>query len=103
MMPERPKFCGLDITRSVRDRIFLGVMGLIFMLLTGFMLYTIHTTVSWREMSNGEFLLAVFVDEIVLTIFLLATCCFIWGIAAPQWIERYFTRIIFKFLLVLGL
>ena len=79
MMPERPKFCGLDVTRSVRDRIFLGVMGLLFMLLTGFMLYTIHTTVSWREMSNGEFLLAVFVDEIVLTIFLPATCYFIWA------------------------
>ena len=54
-------------------------------------------------MGLGEFLLAVFIDEVVLTIFLLAACCFIWGVAAPRCIERYFTKTISKFLMALAL
>ena len=102
-MQERPKFCGFNITRSIQDRVFLGFMGLLFMFPTGYVLYSHHTAVSWRAMSLGEFLLAVFIDEVVLTIFLLAACCFIWGVAAPRWIEHYFTKTISKFLMALAL
>ena len=102
-MQERPKFCGLNITRSIQDRIFLGLMGLLFMLPTGYVLYEHHTAVSWKAMSLGELLLAIFIDEVVLTIFLLAACFFIWGVAAPRWIERYFEKTISKFLMVLAL
>jgi hypothetical protein len=43
---EPRKIGGLDITRSIQDRIFLGVMGFIFMVLTGFVLYTYCTSPS---------------------------------------------------------
>ena len=33
----------------------------------------------------------------------LALCSFIWGIAAPRWIERFFEKIIGKFILMLAL
>ena len=102
-MHERRKFCGLNITRSIQDRIFLGLMGLLFMLPTGYVLYH-HHTVAWpRDMSFGARLFVIFADEVVLTVFLLALCSFIWGVAAPRWIERLFEKAISKFVLMLAL
>ena len=102
-MQNRRKFCGLNITRSIQDRIFLGVMGLLFMLPTGYVLYKHHTLTRPQDMSLGTRLLFIFMDEVVLTIFLLASCCFIWGVAAPRWIERFFDKAISKFILMLAL
>ena len=102
-MQERPKFCGLNITRSIQDRVFLGFMGLLFMFPTGYVLYEHHVTTSSEDMSLGWRLLAIFIDEVVLTIFLLAACCFVWGVAAPRWIERFFEKTISKFIMVLAL
>ncbi len=103
-MQENRKFCGLNITRSIQDRVFLGLMGLVFMLPTGYVLYHHHHTSVWpRDMSIGVRLLVIFIDEVVLTVFLLALCSFIWGIAAPRWIERLFEKTIAKFILTLAL
>ncbi len=102
-MQENRKFRGLNITRSVQDRVFLGLMGLVFMLLTGFLLYHHHTSVWPREMGIGVRLLVIFIDEVVLTVFLLALCSFTWGIAAPRWIERFFEKTIGKLILMLAL
>jgi len=102
-MQERRKFCGLNITRSVQDRLFLGVMGLLFMLPTGYVLYHHHSMTWPPEMTLGVRLLVIFIDEIVLVVFLLALCSFIWGVAAPRWIERFFEKIISKFVLMLAL
>ena len=54
-------------------------------------------------MSIGARLLLIFFDEVILTVFLLALCSFIWGVAAPRWIERFFERTIGKFILMLAL
>src|SRR6266478_5228547 len=102
-MQENRKFCGLSITRSIQDRVFLGLMGSVFMLPTGYVLYHHHTSVWPRDMSIGVRLLVIFIDEVVLTVFLLALCSFIWGIAAPRWIERLFEKTIAKFILTLAL
>ena len=102
-MQENRKFCGLSITRSIQDRVFLGLMGLVFMLPTGYVLDHQHTSAWPRDMSIGVRLLVIFIDEVVLTVFLLAFCSFIWGIAAPQWIERFFEKTIGKFILMLAL
>ena len=102
-MQERRKFCGLNITRSIQDRVFLGVMGLLFMFSTGYVLYQ-HHSISWpQDMSLGARLLVVIIDEVMLTIFLLAACCFVWGLAAPRWIERFFEKTISKFVMALAL
>jgi hypothetical protein len=102
-MQEPRKFCGLNITRSIQDRVFLGLMGLVFMLPTGYVLYHHHAAVWPRDMNIGVRLLLIIIDEVVLTIFLLALCSFIWGIAAPRWIERFFEKTIGKFILMLAL
>src|SRR5438105_1747169 len=102
-MQENRKFCGLNLTRSIQDRVFLGLMGLVFMFLTGYVLYYHHASVWPRDMGVGVRLLLVFLDEVVLTVFLLALCSFIWGIAAPRWIERFFEKTIAKFILMLAL
>ena len=102
-MQERRKFCGLNITRSIQDRVFLGVMGLLFMLPTGYVLYHHHSMAWPPDMTLGARLLVILVDEVVLTIFLLASCCFIWGVAAPRWIEQFFEKTIGKFILILAL
>lgn len=102
-MQEHRKFCGLNITRSVQDRIFLGLMGLIFMLPTAYVLYSHHTKAWPRDMSLGARLFLIFADEVVLTVFLIALCSFIWGVAAPRWIERFFEKTIGKFILMLAL
>ena len=78
-------------------------MGLIFMLPTGYVLYHHHAVVWPREMSIGARLLMIFIDEVVLTVFLLSLCSFIWGIAAPRWIERFFEKTISKFIFMLAL
>jgi hypothetical protein len=98
-----PNFCGLNITRSILDRVFLGLMGLVFMLPTGYVLYE-HHSMSWpKDASIGAWFLVIFINEVVLTVFLLAACSFIWGIAAPRWIERFFEKTIGKFILMLAL
>ena len=102
-MQEPRKFCGLNITRSIQDRVFLGLMGLVFMLPTGFVLYHHHSMPWPKDMSIGARLLVIFIDEVVLVVFLLALCSFIWGIAAPRWIERFFEKTIGKFILMLAL
>src|SRR5262245_28905455 len=102
-MQKPRKFCGLNITRSTQDRVFLGLMGLILMLPTGYILYLHHTEVWRRDRSIGAWLLLIFLDEVILTVFLLALCSFIWGVAAPRWIERFFEKTIGKFILMLGL
>src|SRR5205085_11809017 len=86
-MQEPRKFCGLNITRSIQDRVFLGLMGLVFMLPTGYVLYHHHSMPWPKDMSIGARLLVIFIDEVVLVVFLLALYSFIWGIAAPRWIE----------------
>ena len=73
------------------------------MIPTAYVLYAHHITTSSEDRSLVWRLLAIFIDEIALTIFLLAACCFIWGVAAPRWIERFFEKTISKFLIVLGL
>ena len=73
-MQEYRKFCGLNITRTVQDRVFLGLMGLVFMLPTGYVLYHHHTSVWPRDMSIDVRLLVIFIDEVVLTVFLLELC-----------------------------
>ena len=70
-MQERRKFCGLNITRSIQDRVFLGVMGLLFMLPTGYVLYYHHSMPWPPDMSLAARLLVILLDEVVLTIFLL--------------------------------
>jgi hypothetical protein len=102
-MQKPRRFCGLNITRSIKDRIFLGFMGFAFMVPTGYVLYYHHTIVWHRKMGVGERLLLISVDEIFLTSFLLAACCFTWGIAAPKWLEHYFEKTIRKFFLILAL
>jgi|ERR1035437_2304746 hypothetical protein len=102
-MQEQPKFCGFNITRSIQDRVFLGLMGLLFMLPTGYVLYQ-HHTMTWPEdMSTGARVLCSFIDDVLTTIFLLAFCCFAWGVAAPRWIESYFTKTISNFIKALAL
>ena len=101
-MQEHRKFCGLNITRSIQDRVFLGLMGLLIALPTGYLLYYHHTTVWPRDMGLGARLFLLFADEVVLTVFLLALCSIIWGVAAPRWIERFFEKTISKFVLMLA-
>ena len=84
---ELRKIGGLDITRSIQDRIFLGVMGFIFMVPTGFVLYTYCTSPSPPDASQTFKAVRFFLFEGLFTVFLLALSCFIWGIAAPHWIE----------------
>jgi hypothetical protein len=97
------KFAGLNITRSVQDRIFLGLMGLIFMPLTGYVLYVRYTEGTPADAGLVEKMVRIVIDEVVLIIFLLAVCAYIWGVTAPRWVERFFTTLLAKFLLVLGL
>ena len=102
-MQENRKFCGLNITRSIQDRVFLGVMGFLFMLPTGYVLYGHHTKPLPRDLPLEGRLFLVITDELALTVFLLALCSFIWGVAAPQWLERWFEKAISKFMLMLAL
>ena len=102
-MQDPKRFCGLKITRSIQDRVFLGLLGLVFMMPTGYVLYHHHAEVWPRDMSVGVRFLLIVIDEVVLTIFLLAFCSFVWGIAAPRWIERFFEKTIRKFILILAL
>jgi hypothetical protein len=99
---EKHKIGGLDITRSIQDRIFLGVMGFIFMLPTGFVLYGYYTIHSAPDASLTFKAIRFLLSEIVLTVFLLALSCFIWGVAAPRWIEQFFHKAIRRFVCMLA-
>lgn len=76
-MQKRPKFCGLNITRSIQDRIFLGLMGLLFMLPSGYLLYKSFIAKRPPDTGLGARLFLIFVEEFALTIFLLSGCCLI--------------------------
>jgi hypothetical protein len=77
-------------------------MGLILMLGTGSLLYHHHSLARPQDMSFGAWLLVIVMHEVVLTIFLLASCCVIWAVAAPHWIERFFEKIISKVIIALA-
>ena len=97
------KIGGLNITRSIRDRIFLGVIGFVFMVLTGFMLYANHTT-DTPPGASTTLKAALFLDsEIAWTVFLLAFSCFIWGIYSSTAVDRaVFDKAIRKFVWMLA-
>src|SRR5262245_59628947 len=97
------KLGGLNITRSIKDRVFLGLLGFIFMLPTGYVLYHHFSKNTPAGSSIGSQLLEIFLTEIVLAVFLLSLFSFIWGVAAPRWLERHFHNAIFKFVLMLVL
>ena len=92
----------LGITRSLQDRIFLGIMGLIFLVPTGFVLYKYYTTPTAPDVSSAFRALRFFLSEIGLLVFLLALCCFTWGVAAPRWIEQLFFKTIRKLVWILA-
>jgi hypothetical protein len=101
--PQKQQTIGdLGITRSLQDRIFLGVMGLIFMVPTGFVLYKYYTNHSPSDASTTFKALYFFLSEIGLLFFLLALCSFIWGIAAPRWIEQMFFKTIRRLVWILA-
>jgi len=104
-MKERKKFSGLNITRSIQDRIFLGAMGLLFMLPTGYTLYKHYANNATLppDTSLGTRLLMTFLIDLIFTVFVLSLCCFIWGVTAPQWVEKFFERAISKFILMLAI
>jgi hypothetical protein len=72
------------------------------MLPTGFVLYKYYTINSPPDASATFKVIRFFLAEIVLTVFLLALSCFIWGVAAPEWIEQFFHKAIRRFIWMLA-
>jgi hypothetical protein len=100
---QTPTTSGVNITRSFLDRLFLGVMGLLFMLPTGWFLWDYYTNKVRPGTPLTDRLLGGVAAEVILAVFLLSLCSFIWGVAAPRWLEKLFRKAIRNFLLMLAL
>jgi len=69
---------------------------------TGFVLYAYCTSHSPPDASLTFKVVRFFLFEVVLTVFLLALSCFIWGTAVPHWIEQFFHKVIRRFIWMLA-
>ena len=84
------RFSGLHITRSIPDRVLLGLLGTLGIVLFGMPLYFCFT---YKIPNDWVVRLGrLFVEEALVTMLLLSLSCLIWCAAAPRWLERGFKR-----------
>jgi hypothetical protein len=84
------RFSRLHITRSIPDRVLLGLLGTLGIVLFGTPLYfciTYNIPNDW-VIRLGR----LFVEEVLITMLVLSLSCLIWCAAAPRWLERGFKR-----------
>jgi len=91
---ENSRLRRFGLTRSFQDRLFVFLVGilqeafaLIFLAPFFFKRPATNTTTSGLL----ELGIAVWF-EFLLALLLLGVCCIIWGIAAPKWLERLFSK-----------
>ncbi|HEX7619553.1 MAG TPA: hypothetical protein VF480_12650 [Verrucomicrobiae bacterium] len=96
------------LTRSFQDRLFVFLAGI---LQDAFALFFLSPFFFNRPASNTtsggllEIVIAVWFEFLV-ALLLLGACCIIWGIAAPLWLERLFSKALghlWVVLMVIGL
>ena len=92
------------LTRSVQDRIFVFLVGILqvtfaIVFLAPFA-YKESATDTAKDASL-EIALAIWF-EFLIALLLLGACCVIWGVAAPKWLEKLFSKALGHFWIVIG-
>lgn len=75
-------------------------MGFVFMVPSAYALYAMCMSRSGTSLEGK--LLGFVMFEIVVTVFLLSLCAFIWGLSAPRWLEKLFHKAIRRLILTLA-
>lgn len=95
-----PRLERFGLTRRLGDRIFCLFLGVFFSGTTGYLLAYRAGVVKPKE---SMFRIAdLCVQEFLFAFFLLGLCFFVWGIAAPRWLEHFFVRSLAKLVLLLA-
>ena len=91
-----------QLTRSLQDRLFVGVLSAVFAPATGYWLFAAHSRP--LPQANDWFLrtFAFLSIEAVTAVFFVTVFGFIWAIWTPDWIERRLKSAVLKFLVVLS-
>ena len=94
------------LTRSIADRIFIGLLCLIFAPISGFLIFIRWVAEHFPEQPAGQgdwvlsLLLNVFFEGAVV-VFAGSVLGIIWAIWTPEWIERLLHRVKLHFVIVL--
>ena len=91
------------ITRSIKDRIFLGILGLLFGVPTGYAFILRFGSVRKEEPDIWERVISWFVLEVAAVVFVLSVCAVLWAVGTPRWLEDRFFRSIARFVQLLFL
>ena len=91
------------ITRSIKDRVFLGLMGLLFGIPTGYAFILRFGSIPKEESNIWERIISWFVLEVAAVVLVLSVCAVVWAVATPRWLEDRFFRSIARFVQLLFL
>lgn len=86
------------ITRSIKDRVFLGVLGLLFGVPTGYGFFLRFSRVlderPVQETDIWDHAISWLALDAAAVVFILSACAIVWALAAPSWLEaRFFSSI----------
>src|SRR5436190_143354 len=82
-----------SLTRSITDRVFVGLLGAVFAPLSGFFLYVRYTRGNPADGLGGMAQLLVFlVLQFCGLVFLGSLFAMLWALFTPEWIEQRLRR-----------
>ena len=95
-----PRLARFGLTRRFGDRLFCSLLGVFVSAASG---YLLAYRANLGQPKDSKFRIAdLCLEEFFFAFFLLGLCFFVWGIAAPRWLEHFFARSLAKFVLLLA-
>lgn len=89
-----------QLTRSLQDRLFIGILGIIFAPPCAYILIFVHGR-PWTEETDWLIrVLALIRIEVISAVFFIGLFGVIWAIWTPDWIERRLKKAVVHFLLL---
>jgi hypothetical protein len=88
------------LTRSIQDRIFIGLLGLVFAPVCGYFLFFVPIR-PWHGETDWVFrALALLRIEGLSVVFSIASLGLVWAVWTPDWIERRLRKAVHRLLLL---
>ena len=90
-----------QLTRSLQDRIFVGLLGAVFAPVCGYLLFFVHVR-PWTEETDCAYrILSLLRIQGLSIVFSIASLAVVWAIWTPDWIEHRLRKAFGRFLIFL--
>jgi hypothetical protein len=90
-----------QLTRSIQDRVFVGLLGVVFAQVCGYLLFFVRVR-PWTEETDWTYrILSLLRVEGLSIVFSIASLAVVWAIWTPDWIEQPLRKAFGRFLIFL--